>query len=128
MVIDDHAPRGAFVPVQIFASDIDDPALTTARHGLYVDGIVADVSPIRLREYFDHETGAYRVKRAVREQITFSRHNVLRDPPFSRLDLISCRNLLIYLEREVQAHVLEVFHFVLNPGALLFLGSAETAD
>ena len=79
-------------------------------------------------KHFDHETGAYRVKRAVREQITFSRHNVLRDPPFSRLDLISCRNLLIYLEREVQAHVLEVFHFVLNPGALLFLGSAETAD
>jgi len=128
MVVNDHVSRGGFVPVQIFASDVDDRALAAARVGLYPDGIVADVPPTRLHDYFEHESGAYRIKRAVREQITFSRHNVLRDPPFSRVDLISCRNLLIYLEREVQAQVLELFHFALNPGGLLFLGSAETAD
>ncbi len=128
MLVNDHAPPRTTGPVQIFASDIDERALATARRGLYPDGIVSDVAPIRLREYFDHEEGAYRVKRTVRDLITFAQHNVLRDPPFSRLDLISCRNLLIYLEREVQAQVLEVFHFALNPGGVLLLGSAETAD
>jgi len=128
MLIDDHLPRGAPVPVQIFATDIDERALARARQGTYPDGIVTDLSPIRLREYFQAELDSFRIKRAVREQITFSRHNVLRDPPFSRMDLICCRNLLIYLEREVQARLLEIFHFALNPGGLLFLGSAETAD
>jgi len=128
MLINDHATAGSSIPVQIFASDIDERALAAARKALYPDGIVTDVPPTRLRDYFEHEAGAYRIKRVLREQITFSRHNVLRDPPFSRVDMISCRNLLIYLEREVQAQVLEVFHFALNPGGLLFLGSAETAD
>jgi len=128
MLLDDHVPRGASVPVQIFGSDIDERALAVARHGIYPDGIATDVPPTRLREYFERDAGSYRVKRAVREQITFARHNVLRDPPFSRLDVISCRNLLIYLERDVQAQLLEVFHFALNPGGLLFLGGAETAD
>ena len=128
MLIDDHAPRGTSISVQIFGSDIDERALSVARQGVYPDGVVADVPPSRLREYFESEPGAYRVRRVVREQITFSRHNVLRDPPFSRVDVISCRNLMIYLEREVQAQLLEVFHFALNPGGLLFLGSAETAD
>jgi two-component system CheB/CheR fusion protein len=128
ILVNDHLPTGLTLPVQVFASDIDERALTTARHGVYPEAIVTDVPPTRLRQYFDLDRGAYRVKRVLREQITFSRHNVLRDPPFSRVDVICCRNLLIYLEREVQAQVLEVFHFALNPGGLLFLGSAETAD
>jgi len=128
MLVNDHAPAGPVMPVQIFASDIDERALATARHGVYPEAITTDVPPMRLRQYFEFDGRTYRVKRVLREQITFSRHNVLRDPPFSRVDVISCRNLLIYLEREVQAQVLEVFHFSLNPGGLLFLGSAETAD
>ncbi len=128
MLIDDHVPRHAPYPVQIFASDIDERALAVARQGVYPEGIVSDVSPTRTRQYFDLENGAFRVKRTLREQITFARHNVLRDPPFSRLDLVCCRNLLIYLDRDKQSQVLELFHFAMKPGGLLLLGGAETAD
>ena len=128
MMANDHVPRDTPMLLQFFASDIDERALAVARHGVYPEAIVTDVPPLRLRQYFEHDAGSYRVKRPLREQVTFSSHSVLRDPPFSRLDLISCRNLLIYLEREIQAQVLEVFHFALKPGGLLFLGSAETAD
>ena len=83
---------------------------------------------MRLRQFFDRQPGQYVVCRALRERVTFSVHNLLRDPPFSRLDLVCCRNLLIYLDRAAQRQVLETFHFALRPGGLLFLGSAETAD
>ena len=81
-----------------------------------------------MRKYFDKSGGAYRVKRSLREQILFAEHNILRDPPFSRVDVVACRNLLIYLERDAQSQALALLHFALNPGGLLFLGSAETAD
>jgi two-component system CheB/CheR fusion protein len=128
MLVNDHAHEVPPMSLQFFASDINETALKVAREGVYPEAILTDVPPVRLREYFEHEAGAYRVKRALREQVTFSRHNLLRDPPFSRVDLISCRNLLIYLERDVQARALDVFHFALKPGGLLLLGSAETAD
>ncbi|VTU21307.1 Autoinducer 2 sensor kinase/phosphatase LuxQ [Variovorax sp. PBL-H6] len=129
MVLNESAPEMVPRPsIQIFASDIDDRALAMARAGVYPEGIAADVSGARLRQFFDYDGGTYKVKKALREQILFARHNVLRDPPFSRLHLIACRNLLIYLERDLQAEVLEMFHFALNPGGLLFLGSAESAD
>ncbi|HEV3470988.1 MAG TPA: CheR family methyltransferase [Pyrinomonadaceae bacterium] len=114
--------------IQIFATDIDDEAITHAREGLYPDTIAADVTPERLQRYFDRENHHYRVKKAIREMVLFAPHNILRDPPFSRLDVVSCRNLLIYLNRDTQDRVLEIFHFALRPGGFLFLGSSESAD
>lgn len=114
--------------LQLFASDIDDEALFTARRGRYREAIVADVPAARLAEHFEHEADAYSLRPALREHITFCHHNVLHDPPFAQLDLVVCRNLLIYLERDVQARVLQVFHFALRPGGLLLLGSAESAE
>jgi two-component system CheB/CheR fusion protein len=114
--------------VQVFATDIDDQALEIGRASLYPEAIVTDVPPARLRQYFNKEQNRYRLRKELRERILFARHNILRDPPFSRLDLISCRNLLIYLDRDIQSEVLRMFHFALNPGGYLFLGNSETAD
>ena len=115
-------------PVQIFATDIDQDAIQTAREGLYTLNDAADVSPERLRRFFTVEAGGYRVRRELREMILFANHNVLKDPPFSRLDLVTCRNMLIYLNQAAQNRVMETFHFALNPGGFLFLGSSESAD
>jgi len=116
------------IQLQLFATDIDDRALETARTGIYPEAIVTDVPPSRLRQHFIKEPGRYRMRKELRERILFARHDILRDPPFSRLDLISCRNLMIYLDRNIQVEVLRMFHFALNPGGYLFLGSSETAD
>lgn len=116
------------IQTQVFATDIDDRALETARTGLYPEAILTDVPPPRLRQYFIKEQNHFRMQKELRERILFARHNILRDPPFSRLDLISCRNLMIYLDRDIQVEVLRMFHFALNPGGYLFLGSSETAD
>jgi two-component system CheB/CheR fusion protein len=113
---------------QVFASDIDERAIAIARAGLYPLSISADVVPARLREHFLREDQRYRIRKAVRERVLFALHNLLRDPPFSRIDLVSCRNLLIYLNREVQTQLLETFHFALKPGGYLFLGSSESAE
>jgi two-component system CheB/CheR fusion protein len=116
------------IPVQIFATDIDERAITIARAGLYPEDIVNDVPADLLDRYFDHEGSGYRVKKSLRESVLFALHNLLRDPPFSKLDMISCRNLLIYLDREAQTRILETFHFALKPGGILLLGSSESAD
>jgi two-component system CheB/CheR fusion protein len=112
--------------MQIFASDIDERALSVARAGVYPENIAADVSPGRLREFFEKEGKTYRVGKQVRDAVVFAAQNLICDPPFSRLDLISCRNLLIYLEPEVQKKVIALFHCVLNEGGILFLGESET--
>ena len=113
---------------QVFASDIDDHSIDTARAGTYPGSIITDVPPSRLRQYFKREDSRYRIRKSLRDRILFASHNLLRDPPFSRLDLISCRNLLIYLNRDVQVRVLQTFHFALKPGGYLFLGSSESAE
>ena len=113
---------------QVFASDIDERAITSARAGNFPASIITDVAPPRLRQYFSKEEDRYRIRKTLRDHILFAAHNLLRDPPFSRLDLISCRNLLIYLNREVQVRVLQTFHFALKPGGYLFLGSSESAE
>jgi two-component system CheB/CheR fusion protein len=110
---------------QVFASDVDKEALSVARTGRYPENIAADVAPERLQRFFIREGASYVVNKALRESILFAPQNVLSDPPFSRLDLISCRNLLIYLKPEAQRRVLGLFHFALNPEGYLFLGSAE---
>lgn len=116
------------VPVQLFASDIDERAVAAARTGLFPASISGDVEPERLRDFFLAEAGGLRIAKCVRDTVVFSVHNVLSDPPFTRMDLICCRNLLIYLDRVAQLQVLQSFHFSLKSGGLLFLGSSETAD
>ncbi|MNG82788.1 Sensor protein TorS [compost metagenome] len=114
--------------VQVFATDLDERAIGTARSGIYPEAIVTDVPPSRLRQFFVKEDQHYRVRKEIREKVLFARHNLLSDPPFSQIDLIACRNLLIYLDREVQHDILQMFHFALRPGGYLFLGSSESAD
>lgn len=129
MLLAEHASTLPDPPkIQIFASDVDEDAIAQAREGRYLEAITTDVSPERLKAFFVKEGAHYRVKKMLREMVLFAPHNILRDPPFSRIDLISCRNVLIYLNRETQDRVLQVFHFALKPTGFLFLGSSETAD
>ena len=113
--------------IQIFATDIDSRAIATARAGIYPASIAGDLSPERLARFFVTEPGgsAYRVQKGLRDMLIFSEQNVLKDPPFSRLDLISCRNLMIYFGAALQKRLLPLFHYSLNPQGMLFLGSSE---
>jgi two-component system CheB/CheR fusion protein len=115
------------VSFQIFATDLDSTAVDKARHGAYPASIAQEVSPERLKRFFVREDGAYRVRKEIRDRVIFATQNVLQDPPFTKLDLLTCRNLLIYLDTDVQRKLLPLFHYSLKPGGLLLLGSAETA-
>ena len=114
------------IKLQVFASDVDPDAVAAAREGLYPESIEADVSAERLARFFSKDDHGYRVSPELRATVVFTVQDVLVDPPFSRLDLVSCRNLLIYLRPEAQAKVLSVFHYALRDGGILLLGSAET--
>lgn len=128
ILLNEHASTLPHPPqIQMFATDIDEKGYAWGREALYPASAVADVAPGRLHRFFAQEAGGYRVEKPLREGVLFAVHNVLRDPPFSRLDLVSCRNLLIYLQPEAQAQVLDTFHYALRPGGLLFLGTAESA-
>ncbi len=119
----------ASFPVQVYATDLDSTAIDLARRGVYPASIAANVSAERLARFFVNEPdqGGYRIRKTVRDLLVFSEQNVIRDPPFSRLDLISCRNLMIYLGAELQKTLIPRFHYSLHPGGLLLLGSSETA-
>ena len=121
----DSSPRG-ISRLQIFATDLDRDAIDKARQGLFPDNIAADVSPERLRRFFAKEERGYRVRKEIREMVIFAPQNLIMDPPFTKLDILSCRNLLIYLTPEVQKKLIPLFHYSLSPGGILFLGSAET--
>lgn len=112
--------------IQVFATDVNEAAIARARTGTYLENIAADVSPERLSRFFVSVPGGYQVSKAVREVCTFSRQDLTRDPPFSRIDLISCRNVLIYMGPVLQRVVLPTLHFALNPGGFLMLGNSET--
>ena len=112
--------------VQIFATDIDGDAIEKARAGIYPDGIVADISPERLASFFSQDDNAYQVKKTIRDMVVFAEQNVIEDPPFSKMDLISCRNLLIYMGPELQKRVLPLFHYSLRQDGALLLGNSET--
>ena len=112
--------------IQIFGTDISEIALQRARRGLYGAAISDDVSENRLHRFFTRIDGGYQINKLIRECCVFARHDVTKDPPFSRLDLVSCRNVLIYLDLAAQRRVLPTFHYALNPAGLLMLGSAET--
>ncbi len=111
--------------LQIFATDIDEASLAVARSGRYPDTLLEGVSKARLGRFFTAEGTSYVINKPIRDMVVFSSHSVVRDPPFSRMDLISCRNLLIYLNSELQGHVIPVFHYALKPGGFLFLGTSE---
>ena len=111
--------------MQIFASDVDPDAVASAREGLYPATIEADVSPARLARFFSREDHGYRVSPDLRAMVVFTVQDVLTDPPFARLDLISCRNMLIYLGPEAQANIVALFHFALRDGGVLLLGGSR---
>lgn len=117
---------GNNLKLQVFASDVDPDAVASAREGLYPETIEADVSPARLTRFFAKEDQGYRILPELRAAVVFTVQDVLADPPFSRLDLVSCRNLLIYLRPEAQAKVVSLFHFALREGGILLLGGSET--
>ncbi|BCX67991.1 CheR family methyltransferase [Pseudomonas izuensis] len=114
--------------LQVFATDIDDRAIAYGRAGVYPEAIITDVPPSHMRQYFTRENQHYRVRKEIRERVLFAKHSLLLDPPFSQIDLIVCRNLLIYLDRDVQRDIMQMFHFALRPGGYLFLGTSESAD
>ncbi|MGH6972886.1 MAG: chemotaxis protein CheB, partial [Caulobacteraceae bacterium] len=128
LLLEEAARREVRPEIQVFGSDLDNAALGVARDGCYPAAIEADVSAERLGRFFNREGDHYRVKRELRDIVLFAQHSLLRDPPFSRIDLISCRNLLIYLERDLQQQVIGAFHYALAPGGFLFLGSSESAE
>ena len=117
---------GSNVPLQLFASDLNAAGIEKARAGVYAKDIAQDVSPERLRRFFSEVDGHYRIGKEIRDACVFSRHNVLADPPFSRIDLISCRNLLIYMEPVLQQRIMPTLHYALKPAGCLWLGGAET--
>ncbi|MEW5744384.1 MAG: CheR family methyltransferase [Nitrospirota bacterium] len=117
---------GLSMDVKVFATDIDKESIEYAGVGLYPESIVADVSPERLKRFFSRKDGGYQINEKIRRMVVFALHNIINDPPFSRMDLISCRNLLIYFQPVMQKKVLSSFHFALNRGGCLLLGNSET--
>jgi two-component system CheB/CheR fusion protein len=129
MLLSEYAATLPYAPqIQVFATDIDEGAIATAREGYYSLNDTADVSPERLERFFVNEGDGYRVRREIRERVLFAVHNIIKDPPFAHLDLATCRNFLIYLNRTAQRRVMDVLHFALNPGGYLMLGSSESVD
>ncbi len=121
-----HDPSAPHYALQVFATDLDPEAIERARGGTYPASIVADVSEARLRRFFVQDERGYRVSKEIREMLIFAPQNLVMDPPFTKLDLLTCRNLLIYLETELQKKLLPLFHYSLNPGGVLMLGTSET--
>ena len=129
MLLVEAATRQNIAPhFQIFASDLDERSISHAREGVYPSAIEADVSPERLERFFTREGDHYHIKNEIRDRVLFTNHNILRDPPFSHQDLIVCRNLLIYLQRDVQAKVFDIFHYALSQDGYVFLGSSESLE
>ncbi len=126
LLVEESERAGKVLDIKVFATDLADRALAHARAGLYPGGIESEIPPGRLARFFAREDEVYRVRPELRDRVVFAPQNVLQDPPFSRLDVASCRNLLIYLEPEVQQRVLGLLHFGLREGGALFLGTSET--
>jgi two-component system CheB/CheR fusion protein len=118
--------QGVELPAQIFATDLNEHSITKARLGFYSKNIEQDVSAERLSRFFVEAEGGYQVAKRVREMCIFACQNVLADPPFSRLDMVSCRNLLIYMEPVFQKRLIPLLHYALKPGSFLWLGNSES--
>ncbi len=128
LVLEEIARSRPTLKLQLFATDLDPDAIAAARHGVYPPGIEREVSPERLQRFFAADDHGWRVGPALQSSVVFAVHDLLTDPPFSRIDMISCRNLLIYLQPPAQARAIGLFHFALRPGGLLLLGKAETVS
>ena len=115
----------AEIPVQIFGTDLSESAVQSARQGVYKETIEADVSAVRLRRFFYKIDSGYQISKTIRDLCIFSKQNVFSDPPFSRIDLVSCRNVMIYLGQSLQRRVIPIFHYALNPDGFLMLGNTE---
>jgi two-component system CheB/CheR fusion protein len=126
MLMESFEERHLTPRMQVFATDVDSNALEFARTGIYPESIAVDMSPERLNKFFTSDGPAYQVNKVLRESVVFAVQNIIADPPFSKLDLISCRNLLIYIEASIQKKIIPLFHFALRPGGFLFLGTSET--
>ncbi|NJL24778.1 MAG: protein-glutamate O-methyltransferase CheR [Calothrix sp. SM1_5_4] len=124
-LVEFQTKAGSQTPIQIFATDISEPSIQKARIGQYPESIAQNVSKERLKRFFDKNEGGYKIHKAIRDLCLFSRHDVTNDPPFAKLDLISCRNVLIYFSRSLQDRVIPFFHYGLRPGGYLWLGRAE---
>ena len=118
--------RSVQTPIQIFATDINERAIEKARTGVYSKGSLENVSPKRLKDYFIKLDDSYQIVKSIRDTCVFAQHNLLKDPPFSRMDLISCQNVMIYLQNVAQKKILTTFHYALKPAGYLFLGKSET--
>ncbi len=128
LLLETLGDRASSMPIHIFATDLSDTAITKARLGIYTHAELADVSPARLQRFFTQVDDHYRINKTVRDLCVFAPHNLLKDPPFSRLDMISCRNLLIYLGTSLQRKALSSFHYALNSGGYLLLGKSESVS
>ncbi|HET6425850.1 MAG TPA: CheR family methyltransferase, partial [Planctomycetaceae bacterium] len=128
LLLEEAGRRDSVVALQIFASDLHERSLAKARDGFYPGDIETDVNPARLKRFFVKEDSGYRIRKDVRELVVFAPHNLLNDPPFSRMDLIACRNVLIYLDRVIQRDVIELYHYALRRDGFLMLGTSETLD
>jgi two-component system CheB/CheR fusion protein len=117
--------KGSQIPIQFFGTDVSEPSVARARNGVYPENIQGDVAPERLHRFFTKIEGGYRVSKTLRDMCIFAQHNLLNDPPFSQMDLICCRNLLIYLEPVLQSRVISLFHYALRPSGFLVLGTSE---
>ncbi len=126
--LEKQSPRGGpgTLTLQVFATDLDGDVIEKARNGIYPANIAADVSAERLKRFFIQTEHGYQVSKSIRERVIFAQQNIIMDPPFTKLDIVSCRNLLIYLAPELQEKLVPLFHYSLNPGGILILGSAET--
>ncbi|MCX7145580.1 MAG: protein-glutamate O-methyltransferase CheR, partial [Sulfuritalea sp.] len=121
-----HARHEQELNIQIYATDLDDDAIAVARAGRYPPNIAQDVTPERLRRFFTKDEGGYKVKKDIRDMVVYAVQNVIKDPPFTKLDLLSCRNLMIYLETELQNRLIPNFHYALRPNGVLFLSASES--
>ena len=114
------------VPIQIFGTDVSDTVLETARAGIYSESVMSGISAARMREFFVRSDGGYQIKKQVREMCVFARQDLTKDPPYSRLDLLTCRNVLIYMEPVLQKKVMAILHYALKPHGFLMLGKSES--
>jgi two-component system CheB/CheR fusion protein len=126
LISDTFGEKAALIPIQLFGTDLSEKAIAKARLGIYSKNYIADVPPRMLERYFTKLDGSYRIIKPIRDLCVFAQHNVLHDPPFSRMDIISCCNLMIYIDNSYQKKLLATYHYSLNPGGYLVLGKSES--
>ncbi len=126
MILEFLGDKAANLQIQIFATDLSETILSKARAGIYPESIALDISSDRLRRFFRKIENGYQISKNIRDMVVFAKQDLAKDPPFSKLDMISCRNVMIYMSQVLQKRILPLFHYALNPGGVLFLGSSET--